>query len=808
MNRPTAILSSMLALASGAAGALYYALFRRPLAQTSGAMNLGGLQYDAEIIRDRWGIPHIYAHDVGDLFFAQGFVHAQDRLFQMEFWRRLGAGRLAEVLGPAAVEADRWMRVLSLRRVAENEVALLGDQARRLMEAYASGVNAFIDRGKLPLEFTLLRYRPERWQIADSLTWIKFMDWSLSANWAAELAQAQLMAHLGAERTAQLDGPYPVANPTILSPDIKWDHIGAGALSRADAARPYTGPSAESGLGSNNWVVNASRAANGAPLLASDMHLSLALPSIWYENHLIGADYDVIGLSFVGIPGVIAGHNGHVAWSFTAGLADTQDLYVERLNPENPHEYEYQGKWYAAQVFREEIQVKGQAPVVEEVVVTRHGPLIDGLVPDETNEPVALCWPALEPAKMGELVFEMGRVKNCTEFHTTMERWTGPVQNAVYADVDGNIGYTLVGRVPRRVEGHDGQIPVPGWTGEYEWQGYIPFEHMPHVINPPEGMLVTANAKPVADGYPYYLGRSWLPGFRAARITELLGEAQKHTVGDFCRMQFDQHSALARRVGRHLARLESQVPELDGRLFEDWDGDLAPESATAAVYEVFIRRWLYNLFDTLVDRSPQARRLADRFAGKGPHPLFAPNSHYGPNGRMLLAHLLDHPDSPLFAERSRDDLTLTSLREAVAFLKWRLEPRVSCWRWGDLHQLTYAHPLGRGKVLERLFNRGPYPVGGDETTVWAMGASYHSLHDEGMVGPACRFVVDLGDLSRSRSLNAPGQSGQPGSEHYADRIQAWLTGDYHPLLYSRQDVVAQAEATLHLLPRIDSEGKQ
>jgi penicillin amidase len=719
----------------------------------------------------------------------------------MEFSRRLVAGRLAEVAAAQAVEADRWLRGLGLCRVAEKEVALLETETRELMLAYASGVNAYVDRGKLPLEFSLLRYRPERWQIADSLSWIKLMDWSLTMNWEAELLRAQLVAQLGPERAAQLDAPYPPESPITLPPGVDWSHIGSGALERADAARPYTGPPPQSGLGSNNWVVSGAHTASGAPLLASDMHLSLGIPAVWYENHLCCGDYDVTGLSMAGVPTIIVGHNGRVAWGFTAGFPDTQDLYAERLNPDSDHpQYEFEGTWHDAEMLREEIIVKGAKAVIQEVVITRHGPLIDGLVPEEASQPVALRWPALEPNDMANLFFGLGRARTCDEFHQGLRRWVGPALNAVYADVEGNIGYTLAGRMPVRAEGHDGLTPVPGWTGEHEWRGYVPFEDWPHVINPPEGVLITANAKPVGDDYPYFLGHNWLPGFRAARIAELLQGPQEWTVTDFCRMQFDQKSVLARRVGQRLGRLQhaSSTVNYALGLFRDWDGDLAPGSPTAAMYQVLIRRMLYNLFDAVLDGAPGARPLVNRLVGQGPHPLLAPNSDYGPNGRALLWRLLDEPDSPLLETRSLDDLMLQSLREAVEFLQRRLGPEVDDWRWGDLHQLTFAHPLGSVKPLDKLFNRGPHPIGGDDTTVWATGSFYHDLDNSHMVGPVCRLVFDLKDLHQSQSLNAPGQSGQPGSRHYADRIQAWFKGDYHPMLYARADVEREAEATLRL----------
>jgi penicillin amidase len=811
VGKKAKLLGAVLGAVAGGVAALYYALFRRPLPQTEGTLRLQGLERDVEIIRDRWGVPHIYAENETDLFFAQGFVHAQDRLFQMDFWRRLASGRLAEVLGPPAVEVDRWMRIIGLRRVAEKEVSLLDDRARELMFAYASGVSAYIDGGKLPLEFTLLRYNPERWQIADTLAWGKYMDWSLSVNWEAELLTARLVDLLGPERAQELLAPYPDGSPVTLAPGIQYGNLGSDALKRAGDARPFTGPPTEAGQGSNNWVVDGTRTAGGAPLLASDMHLALTMPGIWYENHLSCPEFEVAGLIFPGMPGVIAGHNGRVAWSFTAGFTDTQDLYVERFNPQAPHQYEFEGAWHDAEAYHEQIVIKGGEVLVQKVMVTRHGPLIDGLS-DAVSEPLALCWTALDPSDMLGMLFDICAVQDCESLHQALRRWAGPVQNVVYADVEGNIGYTLAGRTPIRQLGHDGQTPVSGWSGEYEWQGYVPFEDWPHAINPPDGTFVTANGKPVGDDYPYYLGQSWLPGYRAARIRELLEGAERLTVADFCHMQFDQKSVLARRFGPHLRRLAPEVATDDlpvAGLFDHWEGELSADSAAAAVYEVFVRRLLYNVFgDVLVGTAGWEQDLPDRFVGQGLHPVLTPTGYYGVNGRALLLRLLDNEENgkngeneglSLFEQHTRDELMTQSLREAVEYLRWQLGPQVDAWRWGDLHQLTFTHPLGQVPPLDKLFNRGPYPIGGDESTIWATAAFYHSLDSSRMVGPVCRFVVDLGDLRWSLSLNAPGQSGQPGSRHYDDRIRPWFEGDYHPILFRREDVVEQAEGVLHLL---------
>ena len=504
-------------------------LSRRRLPQTAGTLRLPGLEAAVEVVRDRWGVPHIYAESTHDLMVAQGFVHAQDRLWQMDFQRRLVAGRLAEVLGAVAAPVDRWFRTIGMRRVAEQEVSLIDAGVRADLEAYAAGVSSRIARGRLPVEFTLLRYRPEPWTVADTLSWIKMMSWDLSVNWETELLRARLIARLGPERAAELEPEYFACWPRVVPPGVEYSAIGSAALRRAGAARPLAGPSAREGLGSNNWALAGSRTTTGAPILANDMHLQMGMPCIWYENHLAGGDLDVTGVTFPGIPGVISGHNGHVAWGFTNGFPDVQDLYVERLRrtDDGRVQYEYRGEWLDAQVVREEIRVKGGGTVVEQVVITRHGPIINGLAPDLAGEqPLALRWTSLEPDRMVEGLHGMSRAKNCLEFREALRDWTAPVQNTVYADTEGNIAYSFPGKVPIRARG-DGRVPVPGWTGEYEWTGYIPYEELPHLYNPPQGYIATANNRVVDEAYPYHIGLEHCTGDRAQRIVELIEARDK-----------------------------------------------------------------------------------------------------------------------------------------------------------------------------------------------------------------------------------------------------------------------------------------
>ncbi len=788
-------------------------LAKTRLAQTQGQLRLPGLHNPVEVIRDRWGVPHIYGKTIHDVLFAQGFVHAQDRLWQMDFQRRLASGRLAEVIGAAALPVDRWVRILGLRRAAEAGLSLLRADVRAELNAYSAGVNAFIARGRLPIEFVLLRYRPETWTIADSLVWAKMMAWNLSINWETEILRARLIGQLGAERAAALEASWPAQWPTIL-PTTADDPqaIGRLALERAEAARHFLGPAATAGLGSNNWVVAGSRSFSGKPLLANDMHLLMTIPAIWYENHLVcqpdgdqtspAEMLEVTGVTFPGIPYVVAGHNREVAWGFTNGFPDVQDLYVERLRrtADDRVQYEFRGEWLDAQVIQEGIRVKGAAPVTQEVVITRHGPIINALAPDFTGEqPLALRWTALEPDTLIHALWAMNRARSCLEFREALRDWSVPAQNTVYADTAGHIGYSLPGKVPIRARG-DGSVPVPGWTGEYEWLGYIPFEELPHLYDPAEGFIVTANNRVVGDDYPYFISREYCIGDRAQRITEMIRSRAKINVAATRRMQFDLVSPTGRVIAGHLSRLTCDDPELMDiiRMMAAWDGTLTADSPQAAVYEVFMRRAISLLLQPRLGPD-----LTGRYAGKGPMPVLAEASFFGHRAWEWLRETLAAERALWFdlgRGESRADVLQMALRETVDFLKERLGPNSEDWAWGKLHRIRFSHIVGQTSLTEPLFNRGPFALGGDSNTVWATGSGLDTLDSDQVIGPPFRFIADLSDWRNSVGLLAPGNSGQPGSHHYDDQIEAWFEGGYHPLLFTREDVEAAAEARLRLIP--------
>ena len=829
-------------LLAASLGAGLTVLGRARQERTKGRMLVPGLNAAVEVIFDRWGVPHIYAANVRDLMFAQGFVHAHDRLWQMEFQRRLIAGRLAELFGAGLLLVDRWMRILGMRRVAEAEAKLLSGDARVEVDAYVAGVNARIGRGAPPVEFTLLRISPEPWTPADSLSWAKMMAWSLSVNWETELLRAQLIARLGPELAAEMEPPSPVRYPTIL-PKAGSPHdtlgrrtmsetasgqpespvpaafdpdLGRSALDMAETARRIAGVGNLDGLGSNNWVIAGSRTTTGMPLLANDMHLLMSAPAIWYENHLASDALTVTGVSFPGTPGVIAGHNGHLAWGFTNGYPDVQDLYIERMRraDDGRVQYEFRGEWLDADVRIEEIAVRGAAPASEEVFVTRHGPIINALAPGLADDPttvltdgqaLALRWTALEPGQPIDAVRGMNRARTCAEFREALRHWTVPVQNTVYADTQGSIGYSYPGRVPIRARG-DGSVPVPGWTGEHEWIGYVPFDELPHLDNPAQGYVATANNR-VTDHFPHFLGREFSVGDRAQRIVEMIEAKPALSVADIRQMHFDLTSPGLKIIAGHLGELTVDEPEAAAAidLVRVWDGRVTADSPVPAICEIFTRMLARTLLEPrlgapAVDGEPS---LVDRVLGQGPTPILCEGTFFSHRTWEWLEGQLGKPESHWFdlaastvtdqaGGTAREVAIRLALRRTLAYLNEQLGPpdgpEMCNWAWGRLHALTYGHLLGRVPLLTRHFSRGPYPLSGHGTTIWATSDGITSAESTKVIGPPFRFIADLGDLRNSLGLLAPGNSGSPASPHYDDQIEAWFNNGYHPMLFAREDV--------------------
>ena len=810
-------------LVLGITVSLYWLVYR-PLPRISGTVRVKGLQDKVEVIRDRWGVPHIYAENEEDLLFAQGYVHAQDRLWQMEFHRRLASGTLAEIVGGMALEVDRFARIIGFRRAAQADLALLDEQTRRYLEAYSQGVNAFIEthRSRLPLEFTLLRHKPTPWSPLDTAAFAKFMGWTLSCNWESELLRAGLIETLGPEKAAELEPSYPEDNPIIVptGSDSRSPKVSDRG-ERSSVGRPSPNPNNKvarflglggSGGGSNNWVINGARSVTGKPLLANDPHLPPLMPSIWYENHLVGGGPSagsgrglaVTGASMPGLPGVVLGHNERIAWGATNAGPDVQDLYIERLRttPSGCPEYEFRGEWEKAQVVREEIRVRGKKePLVEEVVVTRHGPIINGLL-GEGAPTLALRWVGHEPGSMLQSL-RINRAGNWEEFIAGLRSWSVPAQNMVYADGyrdHGNVGYYMAGQAPIRAGGW-GLLPAPGWTGEYEWTGHIPFEELPQAYNPPPGYIASANNKIVDDDYPYFLTLEPMPGYRARRIVDLIEAKEKLSIEDCQAMQVDFYSIPAEELLPYILTLQpdDQWRRRAIEYIRGWDRCLTADSVAAAIYEVFEFQLLKLTF------ADKLGEWADYYFGAGRLEL-APITTLIGQAAVALRGFLKEGDSDWFADgatgepRTREETLLLALEETVSALREELGDDMERWQWGRLHQTTFTHLFGRIKPLHLLFDRGPFPTGGDSETVWQASVVPGFPTSPVAIIPTYRQIIDLGDWERSVAVNSTGQSGQLGSRHYADMIELWRTGRYHPMLWERASIEREAEGTLILLP--------
>jgi len=780
-------------------------LVRRPFPQTKDTLSLPGLHEQVDVFRDSYGVPHIYATNTHDLFMAQGFVHAQDRFWQMEFWRRSGSGTLSEILGSSALDSDRFIRTVGWHRTAAQELELYNEMELGVLNAYAEGVNVYIEQnsGRLGLEFTVLgltgvSFDPEPWTPLNTLTYAKLMAWNLGGNRSAELTRALIATRVGTKALDELMPPYDDDHPTIVADPVHETSLAAIPEDAFDLNVLGFGE----GLGSNNWVISGERTESGKPILADDTHLGIQMPSIWYEVGLhcepVGPEcpFNVVGFSFASIPGVVIGHNDHIAWGVTNLGPDVQDMFIEKINPENPNQYEFKGRWQDMEIIREEITVAGQDdPEVVNVRITRHGPIINDVIGGVEEEwsfgwqPLAFSWTALQPGTIIRSMLMFNTASNWDEFRAALSYWNVPSQNFVYADVEGNIGYQAPGRIPIRASG-DGTMPVPGWTGAYEWVGYIPFDSLPRAFNPVEGYIATANNAVVGEDYPYFISADWAPGYRARRIVEMIEADESITVEDVMTMHGDNVVLYAQDILPFLLQLPTTDPKQAQALdyLRDWDFNAERESTPAVIFE--------SLRIHLVDRV-YGDELGEQLLQRSRSDLSVALSRMLPEAET---HWFDDVTTP--EVESRDEILLLALGDTVDELSEILGEDMSSWKWGDLHTATFRNQsLGSSGIgiIEAIFNRGPVAVDG---TGGAVNATSYSMSDPYTVVsvPSQRLIVDLEYFERSLTMHTTGQSGHPFHRHYDDMIDPWRNIQYHPMLWTRGQVEAAAEAHLTLIP--------
>ncbi|MDQ3165746.1 MAG: penicillin acylase family protein [Actinomycetota bacterium] len=850
MRRPWSFVvyaAVLLLIVSAAVAAFVVASVRQSFPQTSGEITVAGLQGPVEVLRDEAGIPQVYADTAHDLFFAQGYVQAQDRFFEMDFRRHLTSGRLSELFGSDALETDMVVRTLGWRRVAERELAILDPDTRRFLQAYANGVNAYIE-GKsgadLSFEYAVLAitgpdYAPEPWTPADSVAWLKAMAWDLRSNMSDEVDRVLATANL---MTAEVEQLYPRYPYSRNAPIVTQGRV-VGGIFRADERTQLLRPpplltrqtqrvrhsldgiaevladlptllGTREGIGSNSWAVSGRRSATGEPILANDPHLAPSMPGIWYQMGLHcrelsrACPFDVSGFTFAGMPGVIIGHNQRIAWGLTTMYADVTDLYLERVDEERGT-YLYDGEQLPLRTREESFEVAGlDGRVTITIRSTRHGPLLSDVVeeagdtgrqaaqPPLTPEPgaepyaVSLRWTALTPGRTMDAVIGINKATSWTRFREATRSFAVPSQNLVYADVAGHIGYQAPGQIPIRT-GYDGRWPVPGWDSRYDWKGYIPFEALPSVLDPDSGYVVTANQPVIGPDYRYPLTSDTSYGYRSQRLINLLRSQATHDVADMAEMQLDTWNANAAALTPFLLDIDlpTNYYRQGQRVLRDWDYTQPAESGSAAYFNAV---WTQVLALTFQDQLPEAAWP------DGDDRWFA-----------VVSGLLSVPDSMWWDDvgtddvrETRDDVLLAALKRGRDDMTRLLARDTDEWAWGHLHRLSLDNlTLGQSGVglVRGAFNRGPYEVGGGGGTVdatsWVATDGF-----EVTAVPAMRMVVSMADLDASRWIQVTGASGHAYSAHYTDQTQLWVDGETLAWPFSRGAVEGAMQDRLVLLP--------
>lgn len=850
---------SLIALAAIAGVAIilmggWLVLSRMSFPRVRGTARIQGISAPVTIRRDAYGVPHIYARSSRDLFFAEGYVHAQDRFWQMEFCRRIGEGRLSELFGKSQLQTDIFLRTLGIARVAKEEYAQTDPQTKGMLDAYAAGVNSYIhDRSpaRLGLEFAVLnltgvKTKIDPWTPVNTLEWAKMMGWSGEDSWGEEVFMMRVLHTFGTRDLRKLFTPYRKEMPYAVSDEelVRTGKTVTGQLA-------FLG--GEGGFGSNAWAVAGSRSKSGKPLLANDMHLDVQIPAVWYEIGLHGIDengragrtkecpFDLYGYSLPGVPGIITGHNDRIAWGVTFLHGDNQDLYLEKINPENPDQYLVNGQWKDMDVIYEEIPVhKAKQPYRLRVRVTRHGPVIsdhgdrtqlEGFASmTGTNFPkgieltaVSLKWASLEPGSSMKAEMLLDQAESYQQFRDALRFWRAPGLNFVYADADGNIAYQCIGHIPVRAKSA-GEAPMPGWTDQFEWTGYIPFEELPHSLNPSKGYVVSANNPPAGPSYPYLIGVEPDYGYRARRIVEMI-ESYKKPIGvpELQAMQADDLNFIALEVCSALAGLDlhptpieigianekkkdlsdrqrrdfdkkeaEALPRMEAarKMLLEWNGRMSADSAPAALYGYL---WQQLITEVFQDQFPEAE-----------WPM-SPGTRAENAVHYLLqdakADLWDDTTTP--ERETRDEILVRSFRRAYAALVEKSGKNPKKWRWDKIHTIVFVHQtLGKSGIppIEKIFNRGPYPIAGGTSEVNAQGWNPKKPFDVDHY-PSMRSIVDLGNLAGSLGVLPTGESGHPGNRHYDDFIKLYLKVAYHPALWKLDDVKRSRGPTLTLVPQ-------
>jgi penicillin amidase len=758
-------------------------LSRKGLPDYSAEVKLEGMQGQVTVYRDAYAVPHIYAENEEDLCRATGYIMAQDRLWQMDLFRRATTGRLSEIFGPDLVETDLLMRAL---RIPEKSRMVLGRQSREIMnalEAFADGVNQFINTNQddLPLEFSLLGYSPEDWAPEHTVNLVSYMAWDLTFPWRSEIILFKIAQRMGSDNPKLLELIPDLSLQTTLGyPEFRLEKT---KLELSNNLLESSRNLEELGLvvfsGSNNWAVSGKKSTTGKPIFANDMHLGLFIPGIWYQMHqVIEGELNVTGVCLAGAPTVVAGHNQWIAWGITNGMVDDMDFYLETIHPENPNLYRFNGEWREMEVREERILIKGGDIAEQTLRFTHRGPIISRFKGIEKHA-LSMRWIGNEFSNEISSIYWLNRARNWVEFKQAAKHFFSISLNINYADVDGNIGQYYCAGVPIRKG--EGYFVFSGKTDEHDWKGFVPFEELPHVYNPECGYVSSANNRAADETYPYYISKWFMPPHRIERIREMLEAKEKLSIENFKSMHADKHSTLVEDILEDIQKELKSLDDLSAHekkaldLLMSWQGELSKDSATATVFEKMIYHLTKNLIlDELGDE------LLREFLGN--QALYL----------NLVVKMFGNKSSIWCDDVNTDDIkedfsyiVHKSFRDTVQDLLMNRGENTENWEWGKIHKLHLDHPIGSVKILDRVFqlNRGPFPVGGSGHTVCPFIYNYKNFQSRS--GASHRHIYSLANWDESLSVIPTGVSGVPSSPHYCDQTSLYLENRYHKDLTSR-----------------------
>lgn len=773
------------------AGGIFYKMLTSSLPQYSGKVTSSKITGDVEVYRDSFAVPYILAKNDEDAAFALGFLHAQERMFTMDIIRRAGEGRLSEVLGIDALPFDNMFRTVGIKRNIQKNLYRYNQDVMNILQAYANGVNKYLDerKGNYGVEFDVLGYKPEKWKPIHSLIVIKMMAWELNISWWTDLSFSELIQKLGKEKVLEILPDYPQNAPTIITANFKYLPSINSSLAETDRAfRKFIGWTGTH-IGSNNWVVNANKSFSGKPIIANDPHLAFSAPGKWYAAVIKSPGWNAAGVTLPGVPGVVIGKNDNISWVLTNVMNDDSDFYTEKLDSSKT-KYFVDGEWKKLNFIKDTIKIKNEKAQIIEIVETHRGPIISNIHPfnfvynkEELNSaPISLKWSGNDFSDELLAFLKINKAKNWNEFKDGVKYFGIPGQNFVFADVQGNIGYVMGARIPLR-NNNNPTLVFDGTTTANDWKGYVSPDEIPFIFNPSENFIASANNKTIKN-FKYHISNLWEPSSRIERIKELLNDKQKHSVEDFINYQQDIKSPYAKILETYLLKAFEGIKVKDKNLktslelFEKWDFNFDKAGQTPAIYAVFLKCLLKNIYyDEMGDD------LYNRF-------VFLANVPY----RSLL-QILEKPESDWFnnintnKKESRDEIIRKSLADALTYLEEKLGSDLTNWQWGRLHSVTFKHSFsGNFSLLDKYINIGPFEIGGDGTTLnnteypFAESIDKYSMfrHNEfdNVLGPSMRFIFDFANPDEFYLILTTGQSGNLMSNHYRDQNPLWLNGKY------------------------------